>query len=142
MFVKEEEEEKHELVEETKNHVVCISALEYFTKEMLNHVAVEELVPIMTHKKFHDLWVERFHLNVIEKGLLEKHLLKTGNIKYSKATITFDKGNYYKEYRVMRFLNLHELRVNKASNKSEVSNKITEFQVMLFELELNHTELK
>lgn len=68
------------------------------------------LVPIVTLQKFHTLCVEKFELNQLEKKLLERHLLKTDWIKHSKATITFDKGAYYKEYKVIRFINLDKVK--------------------------------
>jgi len=49
-------------------------------------------------------------LNQLEKKVLEKHLLKTDKIKHSKATISFNKGKYHKEYNIIRFINLHLLR--------------------------------
>jgi hypothetical protein len=85
--------------------------------------------------------------------VLERHL-KNEWIKYSKATISFDKGAYYKEYKVIRFINLDKLRyfpliltkfrVKRTYDQSpkEDSDKISEFHLLLFELELNHYELK
>lgn len=51
IFTKEEEDKDLDgLAEETKQHIVWISALEYVTKEIMNHIAQEELGNIQTHK--------------------------------------------------------------------------------------------
>jgi hypothetical protein len=73
-------------------------------------IIIYYLAPIITHQKFHELCVDKFGLNQLEKKILEKHLFKTDRIKYSKATISFDKGSYEKEYKVIRFINLNKLK--------------------------------
>ena len=86
--------------------------------------------------------MNKFCLNASEKKLIEKHLFKTGKIKYSKATISFSYDTYQKEYKVIRFLDIDKLQNRNNSSSSKDQKALNEFHLMLFELELNHQELK
>lgn len=77
----EDDEIDTEYAAMTQNHFLWVSALEFKTKEVLNHVAVEEIgklgieikiktfviVPILTFQAFHTLCTEKFNLNLMEK---------------------------------------------------------------------------
>lgn len=55
LFMNTEIEEDEVLSQQTRKKIVCCSYLEYITKQIMHHVAFEEITPIITHKKFQNI---------------------------------------------------------------------------------------